>query len=111
MFDNVTNIVNIQIIPLWDEWDMKTIFLKCMWREQAHFVAYNIRVREDTATIIEQPLFHNPQSFNELIAKADFIKGGFTQLKAICYEVIPAFLTQSSIVEIIQSKCLKRSNV
>lgn len=192
LISRILYILNVQTIPLWAEREMKAIFMQFLWREQAHFVAYDtlvgdisqgglklqdisikknalrakvvkklfdpntseiakalityifkrcydmqlswqilllnhkksmmknipqfyqevltawhqllphVIVRDDKATIMEQPLFHNPQLLDELKGYNDFIKSGITQLKDICYEVIPGFLRQSSIVEIIQ---------
>ena len=66
----------------------------------------NIEFNEDVNDVFKYCLFNNPNIVNEnkLLKWSHFIQAGITHIKDICYEVIPGFLPESCIVEIIQDQ-------
>ena len=65
--------------------------------------------------VYEIPLFCNPQITHnsKSLLFHEFIDAGITQIKHICYEVVPGFLSKNSITEIIQDKFpdVKKSDI
>ena len=66
----------------------------------------NIEYNEDVNDVFKYCLFNNPNIVNDnkLLKWSHFIQAGITHIKDICYEVIPGFLPESCIVEIIQEQ-------
>ncbi|CAC5423454.1 unnamed protein product [Mytilus coruscus] len=56
--------------------------------------------------IYENPIFCNPVISNNgrALLYSEFINSGIVQIKDICYEFIPGFLSKDSIVELVQEK-------
>ena len=78
---------------------------------QEMFVAFyelksKIEFSMEAQHVYENPIFCNPliKYNNKSLLFHEFITAGITQIKHICYEVIPGFLPENAIVEIVQEK-------
>ena len=65
-----------------------------------------IEICVDTPQVYDNPIFCNPSITcgKKSLLFYDFIDAGITQVKHICYEVIPGFLSKNSIIEILTEK-------